>query len=1024
MLSNQKTVIGIILFSVIILSIGYASYNFEITYTNPGASNVSIVGDFNNWNPASHNMTKKAGGVWSINLNLSEGKYHYKFVVDGNWITDPNNPDTIDDGFGELNSILSVPGGISTQTDEPKAAVAASDYTFEYQGAANNVYVAGNFNDWNDKATSLNNIGGNRWVSDIKLPPGEYIYKFVVDGNWIPDPKNPAQVEDGFGGINSLLIISQKRSDLDINRKKYLIFEKWGVNKVSVAGEFNNWNPDKDYMEKISEGVFKFSASNFNTGKSFFKFVIDGKWEGGDDRVIFINEAGEIYNPRTFVQWAYYDDFNQVRIVASKSIDELKKADYSFNNNIKIQNIRYEENLMGKYYNGYDGQEHRNLGINPDAAGSAVVYITTSVIDVSLLNKIIIKNLSDNPLEFDLTPSDKFFDNNFISIKKLGSYYDESKDATIFRIFSPRASEVKLHLYDRYDQPDQNPTLTLEMFKDYQGVWETLDLGDLRGQYYKYTIDGPQGDGEGFDSDWYISDPYAVANVHNTGKSIILDIDMTDDVFTGWEATDFQIPAMKDLIIWEASLRDMTMHKSSGVKDDLKGTYLGLLETENTEAGIEYLKKLGVNAIEFLPLHEFDDDPPGTYHWGYMSSFYIAPESSYASDPTTGKQVTELKKMVDTLHKNGFAVLLDVVYNHSGAPHYYRGIDNKYYYRLNENLGYQNYSGCGNDFKSENPMARRLIIDSLKYYVKHFNFDGFRFDLAELIDLETFRIIEKELQKIKPDVILILEPWSFRGGIKGDLPHTSYAYWNDDFRNNVKRFAKGEMDNAADLQNLIMGSVKTFATSPLQTINYLESHDDRTLADDLSTRDDHNGFILNDLERDRNRLTATVLFTSAGVPMLSGGQEFLRSKRGIDNSYDSGDEINAIQWDMKHTNKTEFEYYKGLIALRNSTLGNIIKFTGEKHSADNYYKFIQSNNTKALGYFINNDLSNGNKRILVLINGDNNSSASFSISLPDGNWIMIADGIKVDLNGIDNKNYSGSFSFNLPAVSSAIFMEK
>lgn len=904
------------------------------------------------------------------------------------------------------------------------------------------------------------------------------------------------------------------KSEAEIDKKKYLIYEKYGIKTVSIAGDWNEWTAEKNFLEEKKPGLFIYAVANIPPGKHFYKFIIDGRWEGGDNKVLYINERSEIYNPKSEVRYAYIDDLNSIRLIINSDTNALKNAKFSFNNNIQIKNIKIEPDNECKYLRGYsiegnkikfwfkesvytldipntaevevagnfndwanslstnrwqlkdednddiwmfetdiekvkineqelifkfvmnnenwlqgpigapniinDESGNKNLSIKLNFTGGSIVYIETSKINLSKSNKITISNLSEQPITVELTPSDKLFNTHFISDKKLGAFFDESQQSTIFRIFSPRAEKVTLYLYNSNE--DTKAYSSLNLVKDDSGVWEAFEIGKLEGKYYKYSIKGPQGEGEGFDENWLLSDLYATANVNHTGKSILLNADIIDGVFTGWTDTNFQTPSKKDLIIYEASVRDLTADESSNVPVRLRGKYLGLVDTIGKATGIDHLKETGINVIEFLPVHEFDDNPPGTYHWGYMSTLYFAPESSYSTNPEKGKQVTEFKKLVNELHSNNIAVLMDVVYNHTGQPNYYRGYDNKYYYRLNDDFGYINFSGCGNDFKTENYMSRRLIIDSLKHFVIHYHIDGFRFDLAELIDLPTLLEIEKELKKIKPDIILIAEPWSFRGSLKGKLKNTSWASWNDDFRNKVKDFAKGNISNIDELKSVITGSTKLWTTAPLESVNYVESHDDKTLTDDLSTRDDHNGSILNDVERKMNRLCATILFTSAGMPMISGGQEILRSKYGNPNSYNAGDTINSIKWDFKSKNNIEYNYYKGLINLRNSSIGEIIKFTGT--NPDSYYQWLIGSNNKSIGYFLNADKSQKNRRMLVLLNADNLQNSTFSISFQEGEWQLISDGDKINLSGIDNTKFALNFSYTLSPVSSAIFLEK
>jgi len=306
-----------------------------------------------------------------------------------------------------------------------------------------------------------------------------------------------------------------------------------------------------------------------------------------------------------------------------------------------------------------------------------------------------------------------------------------------------------------------------------------------------------------------------------------------------------------------------------------------------------------------------------------MPSLYFAPEASFACNPKGG-QVNEFKALVNALHGQGIAVILDVVYNHTGAPQVLMGFDKKYFYRLDGSNALLNFSGCGNDFKTESPMARRLILDSLEYWVREFHIDGFRFDLAELIDHETLLAIEKRLVPIKPDVILIAEPWSFRGNNKGRLNGTNWTSWNDDFRNHVKDAVLGNGDTNG-LYHVLKGSVDLWTGQPIESVNYVESHDNFTLIDHLSRRVDHDGTNATGLDIRRDLFCAAATLLSPGIPMIAEGQEMLRSKGGNGNSYNAGDAVNAIDYTLREKNPKVLKFYRDLIAFRKSDAGMIIR---------------------------------------------------------------------------------------------------
>ena len=321
-------------------------------------------------------------------------------------------------------------------------------------------------------------------------------------------------------------------------------------------------------------------------------------------------------------------------------------------------------------------------------------------------------------------------------------------------------------------------------------------------------------------------------------------------------------------------------------------------------------------------------------------------------------------------------------------------------------------------------MMRRLIVDNIVYWMKEFHVDGFRFDLAELIDLDTMMELRDAARAINTNVVLISEPWSFRGENKHQLKGTGWSAWNNDFRYSAKDFVMGR-HNREWLQKNIMGSVDTWAANPLQPVNYLESHDDMALADELCTRPDRDGRSLQDMDVAVNRLAATVLFTSLGIPMISEGQEFIRSKRGIHNTYDRGDEVNAIDWaDRTRPEAAKaLAYYTGLLQLRRSPQGAAFR-ASHKPPAD-YYKWILPPDTLTLGYAVNTPPVHGGAGFVVLLNASGDPQ-TFTIPFAPGRWRQIGNGETIDLNGLPGSlilNGAQQVAVEVPGLCSAIFMD-
>ncbi|HNY12731.1 MAG TPA: alpha-amylase family glycosyl hydrolase, partial [Candidatus Wallbacteria bacterium] len=413
---------------------------------------------------------------------------------------------------------------------------------------------------------------------------------------------------------------------------------------------------------------------------------------------------------------------------------------------------------------------------------------------------------------------------------KLGANYYAASATTTFALNAPRATSVKLVLFDaEADKAGKE----FEMKKTAEGVWYLAFNQKLIGKFYGFKVDGPKGPGEFFNPENLLSDPYAYANVGSYGKSIVVDTTFN------WTDSGFKTPSPEDIIVYEMHIKDYTAHSSAGVNAANKGKYLGLLEGEDSDKVLGHLKQLGVNSVELLPVHEFDNKaaPSGVNHWGYMTTHFMAPEASYATD-SDGKQVKELKKLIDGLHKNGIAVILDVVYNHTaegneqGPSFNFKGIDNKAYYRLcADPRFYWNGTGCGNEFRTDSELGRRYVLDTLMYWATEYHVDGFRFDLATIIDKDTMMAINNTLPK---NVILIAEPWAADWNrnqwSKGDFRGTRWAKWNDDYKNNVKNFITGK-GNRDNMMTVLCGTCYWWTAKPTETVNFIECHDNATMMD-------------------------------------------------------------------------------------------------------------------------------------------------------------------------------------------------
>jgi len=620
------------------------------------------------------------------------------------------------------------------------------------------------------------------------------------------------------------------------------------------------------------------------------------------------------------------------------------------------------------------------------------------------------------------------------SNKKLGSFVENGR--TFFRLFAPSAQNVLLVIFPKVED---NSGQHYEMVSDNDGVWETNLSGELYGTFYGFKV--IHADGKG--NDTLCVDPYAKAvatfnTYYSPRKSIVVKEDDYD-----WQGDDWIKRDWRDLIIYEMHIRDITVHPSAGAK--FPGTYKGLTE-KGIAGGMDYIKSLGVNTVELLPSQEFanieipyKDSMNGKYnhwspyernHWGYMTAAFFAPDAFYSEggkklqwnkwEGASRKQINDFKDMVKAFHQEGIGVIMDVVYNHLSEYEIgnLKEIDKEYYFRLDENGNYIAQSGCGNDLKTERPMMRRLIIESILYWMKEYHIDGFRFDLGKLIDWETIEEIIREAQKINPNVVFVCEPW---GGGYDPMGFSlrGWGSWNDQIRNGIKGenpdnghgwiFGKWYGNNNPD-------RIKSYANGTLvkdknglfqkkeHAVNYLESHDGYTFGDfiRIATREVDPEKIITDVDKyikltplqlKLNKLGALFLFTSQGITMIHSGQEFARSKvipydpKSLDkhsgmidhNSYEKDNETNYINYNHAKLNKELLDYYKGLIELRNKY--EAFRRTDYKDVA--FYDI--KDNPFAVGYALNyqDDL------FVVLFNANPTMKEEFV--LPAGDWDVLVN---------------------------------
>jgi pullulanase/glycogen debranching enzyme len=577
-----------------------------------------------------------------------------------------------------------------------------------------------------------------------------------------------------------------------------------------------------------------------------------------------------------------------------------------------------------------------------------------------------------------LVPGDFFFDLG----TKLPMGAIVSQRATTFRLFAPRAESVTLfacHDLGNRKTADSFPLARRGDADGAAGVWEVELDRNLHGWFYWYSVEAAGSDGK-VSTRGGILDPYALATIDRGGPGIVL-----DRSWVGRADTDFRTPSWQDLVIAEAHVRDLTAQAPVKASSLERRGFTGLRKW--VESPDFYLHHLGVNCVELQPIQEFDNKTPEEYHWGYMTNSYYALESSYSVSPAEASGIKEFQQLVRAFHDRGMAVILDVVYNHVGEPAHLMNIDKLYYFEEDPNGNLANWSGCGNDLRAGAAMSLRLIIDSCTHLIETYGVDGFRFDLAELLGIDVLKQVEAALKRVKTNVILIAEPWSFRGHIAGALRDTGWASWNDGYRNFLRDYVHGAAP-AERLEYFLRGSPWYFAKWPAQTVNYTESHDDRTWIDQITENPGFNGSnpTLNDVRR--THLMAAILFMSVGIPMLAEGQDFLRSKGGLGNTYLRGD-VNALDYRRMYRYLGTHAYFADWISFRKGARGRLLRhFT---RPSEGFFQFYNGSGS-ALAVLVNADFSKGQDRLLFAVN-PTQSDVTISIGAvaSSGGWRQLAD---------------------------------
>ena len=521
---------------------------------------------------------------------------------------------------------------------------------------------------------------------------------------------------------------------------------------------------------------------------------------------------------------------------------------------------------------------------------------------------------------------------------------DYTPGGTCLRLWAPTAEAVTVTLYHK---GDGGAVLGTEpLVRGAHGVWSVWLPGEQHGRYYTFavTVDGVTRE---------TGDPYARAAGVNGVRSMIVDLARTAP--SGWERDVRPTIPPAQRAVWEVSVRDFSQDAASGVRPAWRGKYMAFTQQGTTLHGdgihptcLNYLKRLGVKYVQLMPIFDFgsvDEAKPllRQYNWGYDPTNFNVPEGSYSTDPTRGEvRIRECREMIAALHAAGIGVVMDVVYNHTYRTE--NPLNNTvpyYFFRQNPDGSFSNGSGCGNEFASERPMARRYLIDSILYWAKEYHIDGFRFDLMGLYDAESINAVRTALDALPGgrDILLYGEPW--QGGAsqlhRYEANKANLAMLNervgifcDDTRDAIKGgcfdarepgYVEGKPGSFWDIGAAVAAwcrSDRLPPHAPSQIVSYVSAHDNFTLWDKLlCVRYEKPEFTARDtVALAQNRLAAGIYLTSFGLPFMQAGEEFARTKKGVGNSYRSSPALNRLDWNRAEQYHALVDYYRGLLALR------------------------------------------------------------------------------------------------------------
>ena len=606
------------------------------------------------------------------------------------------------------------------------------------------------------------------------------------------------------------------------------------------------------------------------------------------------------------------------------------------------------------------------------------------------------------------------------------SEMEYTPSVTSFHLWSPNADEVRLMLYEEAEGGHAFQTHHMQLGDD--GTWHVDVNEDLKGKFYAFNVK--------MQDEWLGDTPglFAKAVGINGHRGAIIDMVQTNP--TGWENDRKPVlRSVADVVVYEMHHRDFSIDASSGIEH--KGQFLALTEQgtqspEGLTTGIDHLKELGVTHVHLLPSYDYASIDEHTfkdshYNWGYDPQNYNVPDGSYATDPTQPvTRIMEFKQMVQALHQAGIRVVLDVVYNHTynAATSAFEKTVPGYFYRMKPDGTFANGSGCGNETASNRPMMRKFMVESVLYWMREYHLDGFRFDLMGIHDIATMNEIRQEAQKLDPQVLIYGEGWAAETpqyaadslAMKANIARMpGIAAFCDEMRDGLRgpwdddkkgAFLAGFPGHEESIKFGIVGAIshpqvkmdevnysnKAWAQEPVQMMSYVSCHDDMCLVDRLRTSvTDLKG---NDLEK-LDMLAQTAVLTSQGIPFIFAGEEVMRDKKFVHNSFQSPDSVNAINWHNKAKYQWVFNYYKGLIAMRKH---HPAFHLGSAELVRQHLEFLPVEGSGVVAFRLKGHAGGDAwDNIIVVLNARRETA---KIEVPEGKYVAVVKDGWVNENGI------------------------